>query len=184
MGNARPFWTCTLQEISIDIKNAPRRGDLTPQIVFWVFRNHGGLHFPTFGSVSCLLTFSPKVGLRHPKPKPRASVNWPLVVCVKLKMLWIFCKTRGVSHCGLAIYIKKHFKELLLLLWKLKYFTMQKYNLQKIFENKSKWVIPNLATMKSWKNERLLLQMSERYKFVNSFSFVWKKKWKCLRYNK
>ncbi len=38
-------------------------------------------------------------------------------------------ETRGVSHCGLAIYIKKYLKaeeEL----WKLKYFTMQKYNLQ------------------------------------------------------
>jgi len=38
--------------------------------------------------------------------------------------------TRGVSHCGLAIYIKKYLqaKEEL---WKFKYFTMQKYNLQK-----------------------------------------------------
>jgi hypothetical protein len=39
--------------------------------------------------------------------------------------------TRGVSHCGLAIYIEKFLKaneEL----WKLKYFTMQKHNLQKI----------------------------------------------------
>jgi hypothetical protein len=38
-------------------------------------------------------------------------------------------KTRGVSHCGLAIYIKKYLKaeeEL----WKIKYFTMPKYNLQ------------------------------------------------------
>jgi hypothetical protein len=37
----------------------------------------------------------------------------------------------GVSHCGLAIYIKKYLrtKEELS---KLKYFTMQKYNLQKI----------------------------------------------------
>jgi hypothetical protein len=38
--------------------------------------------------------------------------------------------TRGVSLCGLAIYIKKYLKakgEL----WKSKYFTMQKYNLQK-----------------------------------------------------
>jgi hypothetical protein len=38
--------------------------------------------------------------------------------------------TRGVSHCGLAIYIKNYIKaneEL----WKFKYFTMQKYNLQK-----------------------------------------------------
>jgi hypothetical protein len=34
-----------------------------------------------------------------------------------------------VSHCGLAIYIKKYLqaKEEL---WKLKYFTMRKYNLQ------------------------------------------------------
>jgi hypothetical protein len=39
-------------------------------------------------------------------------------------------KTRGVSHCGLAIYINKYLKaedEL----WKLKYFTLQKYNLKK-----------------------------------------------------
>jgi hypothetical protein len=37
----------------------------------------------------------------------------------------------GVSHCGLAIYIKKYLKakgEL----WKFIYFTMQKYNVQKI----------------------------------------------------
>jgi hypothetical protein len=35
-----------------------------------------------------------------------------------------------VSHCGIAIYIKKYLnaKEEL---WKLKYFTMQEYNLQK-----------------------------------------------------
>jgi hypothetical protein len=42
-------------------------------------------------------------------------------------------KTRGVSHCGLAMYIKK--KKYLKAkeeLWKLKYVTMQKYNLQRI----------------------------------------------------
>jgi hypothetical protein len=39
--------------------------------------------------------------------------------------------TRGVSHCGLAIYIKKELKAKEEL-WKLKYFAMQKYNLQKI----------------------------------------------------
>jgi hypothetical protein len=39
--------------------------------------------------------------------------------------------TRGVLHCGLAIYIKKYLKAKEEL-WKLKYFTMQKYNLQKI----------------------------------------------------
>jgi hypothetical protein len=39
-------------------------------------------------------------------------------------------ETRGVSHCGLAIYIKKYFKAKEK--WcKFKYFTMQKYNLQK-----------------------------------------------------
>jgi hypothetical protein len=39
--------------------------------------------------------------------------------------------TRGVSHCGLTIYIKKYLKAKEEELWKLKYFTMQKYNLQK-----------------------------------------------------
>jgi hypothetical protein len=45
-------------------------------------------------------------------------------------------KTRGVSHCGLAIYIKKylHAKEEL---WKLKYFNMQKINLQKILKKRN-----------------------------------------------
>jgi hypothetical protein len=39
-------------------------------------------------------------------------------------------KTRGVSHCGLAIYIENYLnaKEEL---WKCRYFTMQRYNLQK-----------------------------------------------------
>jgi hypothetical protein len=37
---------------------------------------------------------------------------------------------RGVSNCGLAIYIKKYFKAKEELC-KFKYFTMQKYNLQK-----------------------------------------------------
>jgi hypothetical protein len=40
-------------------------------------------------------------------------------------------QTRGVSQCGLAIYIKKYLKAKEEL-WKLKYFNMQKYNLQKI----------------------------------------------------
>ncbi len=38
--------------------------------------------------------------------------------------------TRGVSQFSLAIYIKKHLKAKEES-WKLKYFTMQKYNLQK-----------------------------------------------------
>jgi len=39
--------------------------------------------------------------------------------------------TRGVSHCGLANYIKKYLKAKGDL-WKFNYFTMQKYNLQQI----------------------------------------------------
>jgi len=46
-------------------------------------------------------------------------------------------KIRGVSQYGLAIYIKKYLKAKEEL-WKLKYFTMQKYNLQKILWNKPK----------------------------------------------
>jgi hypothetical protein len=38
--------------------------------------------------------------------------------------------TKGVSHYGLAICIRKYLKAKEEL-WKLKYFTMQKYNLQK-----------------------------------------------------
>jgi hypothetical protein len=40
-------------------------------------------------------------------------------------------QTRGVSHCGLAIYIKKYLKAKEEL-WKLNYFTMPKYDLQQI----------------------------------------------------
>jgi hypothetical protein len=38
--------------------------------------------------------------------------------------------TRGLSHYGLAIYIKKYLKGKQEL-WKFKYFTMQKYNVKK-----------------------------------------------------
>jgi hypothetical protein len=45
-------------------------------------------------------------------------------------------KTRGVSHCGLAIYIKKYPKAKEEL-WKLKYFAIQKFSKrnQKIFQD-------------------------------------------------
>jgi hypothetical protein len=43
----------------------------------------------------------------------------------------ILILTRGVSYCGLAIYIQKYLKAKEELS-KLKYFTMQKYNPQKI----------------------------------------------------
>ncbi len=51
--------------------------------------------------------------------------NHPIVIVIVLSI------TRGVSHCGLAIYIKKYFKVKEEELWKLKYFTVQKYNLKK-----------------------------------------------------
>jgi hypothetical protein len=44
---------------------------------------------------------------------------------MKLSLLVKLRKTRGVSHCGLAIYIKKYLKAKEEL-WELKYFTMQK----------------------------------------------------------
>jgi hypothetical protein len=60
MAHARPFWTSTPQDLSNDTKSALMRGDLTPQIVFWVFGSPGGLQVPTFGSVGFTLTLSPK----------------------------------------------------------------------------------------------------------------------------
>ncbi len=52
---------------------------------------------------------------------------------VRIKQIYLPCneafeytKQGGVSHCGLAIYIKKYLKAKEEL-WKLEYFTMQKY---------------------------------------------------------
>jgi len=47
---------------------------------------------------------------------------------------WVQKATRGVSHCGLAIYSKIYLKAKEELL-KLKYFTMQKYNLQRYYNS-------------------------------------------------
>jgi hypothetical protein len=47
-------------------------------------------------------------------------------------------KTRGVSQCALAIYINLKYLKAKEELWKLKYFTMQKYNLQKQKSSKIK----------------------------------------------
>jgi hypothetical protein len=47
-------------------------------------------------------------------------------------VLKMFGKQGVWSHFGLAIYIKKYLKAKEEL-WKIKYFTMPKYNLQKIF---------------------------------------------------
>ncbi len=54
-------------------------------------------------------------------------------------------QTRGVSHIGLVIYIKKYLKAKEKLK-KLKYFTMQKYNLQKILQNPSRYYYNSIIT--------------------------------------
>jgi hypothetical protein len=46
-------------------------------------------------------------------------------------------RTRGESHCGIAIHIKKYLKAKEEL-WKLKYITMKKNNLPKILQKKPK----------------------------------------------
>jgi hypothetical protein len=48
----------------------------------------------------------------------------------KLGILKLITTRSGVSHCGLAIYIRKYSKAKEEL-WKFKYFTMQKHNLPK-----------------------------------------------------
>jgi hypothetical protein len=50
-----------------------------------------------------------------------------------------------VSHCGLAIYIKKDLKAKEQL-WKLKYFTMKKYNLPKNPLKETK-ILPDIITL-------------------------------------
>jgi hypothetical protein len=51
-----------------------------------------------------------------------------------------------MSHYGLAIYSKKHL-EVKEELWKLKYFTMQKYNLQKILPKKKTKILQDIITL-------------------------------------
>jgi hypothetical protein len=57
-----------------------------------------------------------------------------------------------VSHSGLAIYIKKKYLKAKEELWKLKYFTMLKYNLQKNpfkkTQNPSRYYYNTIANLK------------------------------------
>ncbi len=62
-----------------------------------------------------------------------------------LNIWWMpLMKPRGVSHCDLAIYIKKYLKAKKK--WRFKYFTMSKYNLQKIPLKETK-ILPNIITL-------------------------------------
>ncbi len=54
-------------------------------------------------------------------------------------------ETRGVSHCGLAINIKKYLKAKEEL-WKFKYFIMQNYNLQKTSLKETK-ILQDITTL-------------------------------------
>jgi hypothetical protein len=51
------------------------------------------------------------------------------------------------SHCGLAIYIKKYLNKAKEELWKFKYFTMQKYNLQKKNPLKEAKILQDIITL-------------------------------------
>jgi hypothetical protein len=52
----------------------------------------------------------------------------------------------GVSYCGLAIYIKKYIKAKEEL-WKLKYFTMHKYNIKKKSSERSQKILQDIITL-------------------------------------
>jgi hypothetical protein len=54
-------------------------------------------------------------------------------------------KTRGMSQHGLAIFMKTYLKAKEEL-WKLKYFTMQRYNLQKILLKETK-ILQDIITL-------------------------------------
>jgi hypothetical protein len=58
----------------------------------------------------------------------RTHQYWSGTKAKRQTLVW----TKGVSHCGLAIYIKTLSEGKEEELWKLKYFTMQKYNLKPI----------------------------------------------------
>jgi hypothetical protein len=76
-----------------------------------------------------------------------------------------------VSHCDLAIYIKKYLKAKEEL-WKLNYFTMQKYTLQKILYKKPKPFkilelcnlsqVSTLAKISSFKNPHIEIDLLPR----------------------
>jgi hypothetical protein len=61
------------------------------------------------------------------------------------RQIWKHIITRGVTHCGLAMFIKKDLKAKEKI-WKLKYVTMQKYNLQK-FPLKETKILQDIITL-------------------------------------
>ncbi len=72
-------------------------------------------------------------------------------------------KTRGVSHCGLAIYIEKYVKAKEEL-WKLKYFTKQTYNLQKMPLKILQDIITLLELISSFNTSQNIIFQKSSYK--------------------
>jgi hypothetical protein len=82
--------------------------------------------------------------------------------------------TRGVSHCGLAIHIKKYLKDKRRIMEKLKYFTMQKYNLQKSPPKETKILqdITTLQLISSFKTSQNIIFQKSSYKNRPSYYLV------------
>ncbi len=118
-------------------------GVLLPLVIAYtmfvlVFGGKGHLHvytLLTFRNVCCSCWVHLKENLVDLGLMKGLGFSYPNVKLneanVRPKSLILLLLTRNVSQCGLAIYIKK-FCKTKEELWKLKYFTMQKYNLQKI----------------------------------------------------
>ncbi len=101
----------------------------------WERHNEGLMRFDLF-LWHCTLSVLRCREMQYAKTKKYIGYNnqgrWDFLP-LKTYSKWNFYKKQGVclSHCALAIFtFKKYLKEKEEL-WKLKYFTMQKYNLQK-----------------------------------------------------
>jgi len=71
-------------------------------------------------------------------------------------------KTRGVSHCGLTIYIKNYL-EAKKKLWRFEYFTMSKYNLQKIPLKETR-ILLDIITLSSFNISQNIICQKSLYK--------------------
>jgi hypothetical protein len=104
-------------------------------------KNYFDIFIFGFGRVRFSILKSIIAGSNTSKNKTQDETGFSLLnpppKCVVTHCGSLQSNTRGVSHCGLAIDIKKYLnaKEEL---QKLKYFTMQNFNLQKMLQKKPK----------------------------------------------
>jgi hypothetical protein len=72
------------------------------------------------------------------------------------------------SHCGLAIYIKKKYLKAKEELWKFKYFTMEKHNLQKKSStrnpNPSRYYYNSITNLKFQQKPKHIIFQKSSYK--------------------